>query len=135
VSGRNTLVLWGVFTTAMGLVPTLASFNVIATDDSDFGAPRWLVAALGHLFMLAGLWLTITRAPDWPLAGLLRVLMAPLMFGLCALFCVAVVLWPQRVQAGPATRDLFLALAVLLAVAAGGALAQVVRRHRRLARR
>ena len=127
----NKLVLWGLFTIAMGLFPLLASFDVIATDDSDFGGPRWLVAAIGHLFALIGLWLVISRAPDWPLAGLLRVLVAPLMLGLWALFCLAIVLWPHRVRASPATRDLFLALAALLAVATGAALARVVQRRGR----
>jgi hypothetical protein len=134
VSERGKLLLAGVFTIGMGLFPLLASFDVIATDDSDFGGPRWLVAAIGHVFMLVGVWLVITRAPDWPLAALLRVLMAPLLLGLCALFCLAVVLWPHRLRAIPATRDLFLALAVFLAVGTGLALARVTRGLRRPAR-
>jgi hypothetical protein len=135
VSDRGKLALWGLFTIAMGLVPMLASFDVIATDDSDFGAPRWLVAAIGHLFVLVGVWLTVTRAPDWPLAALLRVLMAPLLLALAALFCVAVALWPQRLQAAPATRDLFVALAVFLTLGTGMALARATRGVRRSARR
>ena len=134
MSDRGKLALWGVFTIVMGLFPLLASFDVIATDDSDFGGPRWLVAAIGHLFVLVGVWLTITRAPDWPLAALLRVLVAPLQLALCTLFCVAIVRWPHRVHASAPTRDLFLALAVLFAAGTARALWHVTRTLRRPAR-
>jgi hypothetical protein len=135
VTDGRKLALWGLFTIAMGLFPLLASFDVIATDDGDFGGPRWLVAAIGHLFVLVGVWLTLTRAPDWPLTALLRMLIAPLQLALCALFCVAVVLWPHRVGAAAATRDLFVLLAVCFAAGAGVALARVARTLRRPARR
>jgi hypothetical protein len=109
---------------AAGLFPLLASFDVIPSDDDDFGAPRWFVAAVGHLFTLVGTWLALTRAPEWPLLGLLRALQAPLLHALCAAFCAAIVIWPRRVGAGSTTRSMFLALAVIFALATAHALVQ-----------
>jgi hypothetical protein len=126
VRERTTQWLAGLATMALGLFPLLASFDVIASDDGDFGAPRWFVAAVGHLFLLVGTWLALTRAPRWPLLGLLRALSAPLLHAMCVGFCAAVVTWPRRVGAGPTTRSLFLALAVAFALAAARALVQAV---------
>jgi hypothetical protein len=108
----------GLLVVAAGLVPTLAAFDVILSDDMEFNAPRWLAGAIGSVFVLVGLWLTISRAPDWPLAALLRIFLAPLLLAACAAYSAAVVLAFRRVHAGPATRALFLALAVLFALAA-----------------
>jgi hypothetical protein len=126
VRERTTLCLAGLATMAMGLVPLLASFDVIASDDADFGAPRWFVAAIGHLFTLVGVWLALTRAPGWPLLGLLRALQAPLLHALSAAFCAAVVIWPRRVGAGGTTRSMFLALALAFVLATAHALLQAV---------
>jgi hypothetical protein len=126
--------LMGLATLGMGLFPLLASFDVIPTDDGDFGAPRWFVASIGYLFVLIGAWLTLSRAPQWPLTGLLRAFMAPLLYAQCALFCAAVVIWSRRVHAGPHTRALFLGLAVLFVLAAAGAVSRAaagLRRRRR----
>jgi len=134
VRERTTQFLAGLGTLAVGLFPVLASFDVVASDDSDFGAPRWLVAAIGYLFVLVGAWLTLTRAPDRPLTALLRALTSPLLLALCALFCAAVVIWFRRVHAGSTTRAAFLALAVAFALAAGRALTEALaslRRRRR----
>ena len=127
MSERGKLALAGWLTLALGLLPLLSAFNVIATDDSDFGAPRWLVAAIGQVFVVLGAWLVISRAPDGPLAGLLRVFAAPLLHGLCALFCTAIVLWPHRVTAGPEARAFFVVLAGIFALATGHALFRVGR--------
>jgi hypothetical protein len=126
VRERTTQCLAGLATVAMGLFPLLASFDVIETDDGDFGAPRWFVAAIGQAFVLVGAWLALARAPEWPLLGLLRALAAPLLHALCAAFCAAVVIWPRRVGAGGNTRAMFLALAVTFALAAAAALASAV---------
>jgi hypothetical protein len=131
VRERTIQCLAGLATIAMGLFPVLQSFNVIESDDSDFGAPRWFVASIGHLFMLVGVWLALTRAPDWPLTALLRILIAPLLHALCSGFCLAVVLEYRRVQAGSTTRAMFLVLAVLFALAAGRALGRAVAGARR----
>lgn len=122
VRARTRTFLAGLLTTAVGFVPVLAAFDVLQSDEEDFGAPRWFVAATGYLFVLVGAWLTITRAPDRPLTALLRALVRPLLLALCTLFCAAVVIWFRRVHAGPHTRALFLALAVAFALSAGGAL-------------
>ena len=121
---RTTQCLAGLATMVVGFFPLLASFDVIASDDEDFGAPRWFVAAIGHLFVLVGTWLALSRAPEWPLLGLLRALQAPLLHAMCAAFCAAVVIWPRRVSAGGITRAMFLALAVTFALATAHALAQ-----------
>jgi hypothetical protein len=122
VSKRTKEFLGGLVTLAVGFFPVLASFDVIPSDDEDFGAPRWLVAAIGYPFVLVGAWLAITRAPEWRFAALLRALVEPVLMALCAAFCVAVVVWFRRVHAGPATRVAFLGLAVVFALSAGGAL-------------
>jgi hypothetical protein len=135
VSERSKILLAGGVTIAMGLFAVLSAFDVIAADSSDFGAPRWFVAAFGQLFVLVGVWLVISRAPDGPLAGLLRVLMAPLLLALGALFCVLVVAWPGRVGAGSEARVLFFVLGGVFALFAGRALLRVAARTGRLARR
>jgi cytochrome bd-type quinol oxidase subunit 2 len=131
VRERTKIFLVGLLTTAVGFVPTLAAFDVLESDEEDFGAPRWFVAATGYLFVLVGAWLTITRAPERPVTALLRALTAPLLLTLCGLFCAAVVVWFRRVHAGPHTRALFLALAVVFALSAGGALRHAVAGLRR----
>jgi hypothetical protein len=131
VRERTKLFVAGLFTIGLGLLPLLAAFDVIETDESDFGAPRWLVAAIGFVFTLVGAWLALTRAPDRPLVGLLRALQAPLWLTLAAGFCAAVVHWSRRVHAGPPTRAAFFTLAVVLLVFAGRELGRAVGRLRR----
>ena len=75
-------VLWGLLVVGIGLIPVLASFDVIESDESDFGAPRWFVASTGFLFVLVGAWLAIRRLPDGPVGGLLRTLREPLLLAL-----------------------------------------------------
>lgn len=125
------LFLAGLLTLGMGFIPVLASFDVIDSDEEDFGAPRWFVAAIGYLFVLVGAWLTVTRAPDRPLTALLRTLTAPLLLAMSGLFCAAVVIWFRRVHAGPHTRTLFLALAIVFTLAAGRALSRTLASFRR----
>jgi hypothetical protein len=47
-------VIAGIVFILMGLIPTLAGLGVIPTDDSDWGAPRWMGVVAGLMFMGAG---------------------------------------------------------------------------------
>jgi len=44
----------------VGVLVTLAALNVIPTADEGFGAPRWIVALVGLLFVAGGLYAMTT---------------------------------------------------------------------------
>lgn len=63
--------LSGILTLAVSLIPIFMALNVIPADESDFGAPRWIVILVALSFtsvgcLLTSMWLhdlTIHRAP------------------------------------------------------------------------
>lgn len=48
----------------MGLLPVLAAFGVIPTDDASWSAPRWIGAVAGGLFVVAGLFVLTKPTVD-----------------------------------------------------------------------
>ena len=55
-------LLIGLFVVAMGLTPMLAALDVIATPESSFHAPRWVVFLAGSLFFTVGMWILMQAA-------------------------------------------------------------------------
>lgn len=51
---------WGILASGLGLFIILLSLDVIHADDSSFHAPRWVVAAVGLIFSLAGVLLAVS---------------------------------------------------------------------------
>lgn len=56
-------VLAGVLVGIMGMLIVLVAANIIRVDPSTMHAPRWVVAAAGLAFAVAGLWVAVAR-PD-----------------------------------------------------------------------
>ena len=56
---RLNVLLLGLLVTAMGLTPMLAALDVIASPDSSFHAPRWIVFLAGSLFFMVGMWIVM----------------------------------------------------------------------------
>jgi hypothetical protein len=53
------VIAMGLIVTAIGAIPVLSALNIIPSDDSQFGAPRWLVAFIAGAFPAIGLFLIL----------------------------------------------------------------------------
>jgi hypothetical protein len=54
VAGKLLGVVIVLMAVGTGIWMILAATNIIPTDDRDFGAPRWIVAAIGVVFLAMG---------------------------------------------------------------------------------
>jgi hypothetical protein len=50
-------IVFGLLVILIGGFPVLAALNIVPTDNSEFGAPRWLVAVIGGAFPAVGFFL------------------------------------------------------------------------------
>jgi len=50
------VALFFLLSIGVGTAVFLAALDVIPTDDRDFGAPRWIVAAVGLVFVAMGVY-------------------------------------------------------------------------------
>ena len=58
-------ILVGAVTALAGMVPLLATLNVIPADRAEFGAPRWIVALFCLAFVATGSLLVLRALPSW----------------------------------------------------------------------